>query len=93
MARAGREAMICPARAVCKHFFLSFLVVAERQLTLLLDCRARGRSTRTTLAPERGTASIALDIHLDDRGIVDQPVDCSEGHRLVGKDRAPLPND
>ena len=66
------------------------LIAVERQSTLLLDCRVRGRLTGTTLAVERGTTPIALNIHLEDGGVVDQAIDRGECHRLVGKDLAPF---
>jgi hypothetical protein len=40
-----------------------------------LDCRARWRPTRTALALDGGAATIALDVHLDDGGVVNEAVD------------------
>src|SRR5882724_331374 len=71
----GSEVMIRLSRAVRKHFFgLPFLIVAERQLSRLLDCRVRWWSTGAALAVECGTTSIALDVHLEDGGMVDQAI-------------------
>ncbi len=43
-----------------------------------------------TFAVEGGAAAIALDIHLEDRGVVDETVDRRQRHRLVGEDLAPF---
>jgi hypothetical protein len=92
--RPVAKSMIGRSRAVRKHFSsLPFLIVAPRQSTFLLDYRMRGRPTGTTVAVEGGTTPIALNIHFEDSGVVDQAIDCGEGHRLVGKDLAPSPND
>ena len=42
------------------------LIVAERQSGLFLDCRVRRWTAGSTLAIKCGTASIALDVHLED---------------------------
>jgi len=47
------------------------------------------RPAGPAFAVERGAAAIALDIHLEDRGVVDESVDRRQRHRLVGKDLAP----
>jgi transposase len=39
---------------------------------------------------ECGAAAIALDVHLEDRGVMNKAIDDGEGHRLVWKDLAPL---
>jgi hypothetical protein len=41
---------------------LPVLIVAQRQSTLVLDCRVRRWPTGTTLAVQCGATSIALDI-------------------------------
>ena len=54
-------------RAVVMSFPWSrSLIVAERQLGLVVVCRVGRGPTSATLAIERGAASIALDIHLED---------------------------
>ena len=39
---------------------------------------------------EGGAAAIALDVHLEDGGVVDEAVDDGERHRLVGEDFPPF---
>ena len=56
----------------------------------MLDCRARWRSSWVTLAIECCAASIALDIHLENSGVMDEAVDGGERHGLVWKDLAPV---
>src|ERR1700756_892797 len=62
--------------------------VAERQSTL--DCRVRWWPTGTALAVECGAASIALDIHFEDGGVMDEAVDGCQRHSLVWKHLAPF---
>ena len=50
----------------------------------------RRRPPWTALAFEGGAASIALDIHLEDGRVMDEAVDGSERHSLIGKDLAPF---
>lgn len=54
------------------------------------DCRAGWRSAGTTLSVKGGAAPIALDVHLEDGGMVHQPVDGGERHRWIGEDPAPF---
>ena len=42
------------------------------------------------LALDGGAAAIALDVHLDDGGVVDEAVDRRQGHGLVGEHLAPF---
>src|SRR5215211_5240471 len=44
----------------------------------------------STLSFERGAAAIALNVHLEDRGVMNKAIDDGEGHRLVWEDLAPL---
>jgi hypothetical protein len=43
-----------------------------------------------TLAFERGFPAITLDVHLQDRGVVHEPVDGRQRHGLVGENLAPF---
>ena len=36
-----------------------------------------------------GAAAVTLDVHLEDRGMMDEPVDGGDGHGLVGEDDIP----
>lgn len=42
------------------------------------------------LSIKRTTSSVALDVHLEDGGVMDEAIDDGEGHRLVGEDFAPF---
>jgi hypothetical protein len=53
---------------------------------------AAGRAGRksASLAFERGAAAVALDVHLEDGGVMNQAVDDSDRHCLVREDFAPF---
>src|SRR5690348_18274500 len=55
-----------------------------------VECR-EGLSVGPAFAFERGAATIALDVHLKDRGVMNEAIDNGERHRLIGKDFPPLP--
>ena len=66
------------------------MIVAERQSALFLDCRVGGRTTWTVLAIECCAASIALDIHFEDGGVMNEAIDSGERHRLVWEHLSPF---
>jgi hypothetical protein len=43
------------------------------------------RAAGTAFPLDGGSPAIALDVHLEDRGVVNEAVHCGEGHDLVGK--------
>jgi len=47
--------------------------------------------TWAALAFERGLPAITLDVHLQDRGVVHEPVDGRQGHSLIGENLAHSP--
>ena len=47
--------------------------------------RRRSRFVQSALTVERFLSAAARDIHLKDRGVVDEAVDGGERHRLIGK--------
>src|SRR5712691_1507075 len=47
-------------------------------------------SAWSAFAFEGGAASVALDVHLEDGGVVDEAVDDGERHRLIGEDFSPF---
>lgn len=49
-------------------------------------CRVRRRPSWAALAFEGGAPAIALDVHLDDGGVVNETIDSGEGHGGVRKD-------
>ena len=55
-----------------------------------LRCGAGGRPTRSALSFEGGAAAVALDVHLEDGGVVDEAVDGGERHGGIGEDLAPF---
>ena len=52
--------------------------------------RVHGRPAGTAFAVERGATSIALDIHFENGGMVDQAIDRGERHGPVWKDLSPF---
>src|SRR5450631_1288977 len=55
-----------------------------------LDCRVGSWPTTTALSIEGLATAIALDIHLQDRGVMDEAIDGCERHGLVWEDLAPF---
>src|SRR5438445_8611623 len=55
-----------------------------------LDCRVDLLATVGALAIEGSTAAIALNVHLEDGGVMNEAVDGGERHGLVWKDLAPF---
>ena len=63
------------------------LIDAERRQRFPLIVAWGGRATWTVLAIECGATSIALDIHLEDGGVMDEAIDGGERHSLVTERR------
>jgi hypothetical protein len=40
---------------------------------------------------DHGFSTITIDVHLEDRRVVDEPVDGGERRGLIGKDFSPVP--
>jgi hypothetical protein len=59
------------------------LIVAARRFGGRFKCRAGRWSGWPAFAFERGTATIAFDIHLEDRGVMDEAIDDGERHCLI----------
>src|SRR5947207_9594399 len=53
-------------------------------------CRVDRQPAATALAFECGAPAVALDVHLKDGGVMDEAVDDSDRHSLIGEDLAPL---
>ena len=49
-----------------------------------------GRPATDTLAFERSAAAVALDVHFEDGGVVDEAINDSDRHCLVREDFAPF---
>src|SRR5205823_1199682 len=67
-----------------------FSNVAARRSGVGCGCRVDRQPAATALAFERGAAAVALDVHLKDRGVMDEAVDDSDRHSLIREDLAPL---
>src|SRR5512132_3018623 len=55
-----------------------------------VGCCARWWSSRAAFSFQGGSPPVALDVHLEDGRVVDEPVDHGQGHGWVGEDLAPL---
>src|SRR4051812_25964282 len=55
-----------------------------------IRCGAGGRPTRSALSLESDAAAVAFDVHLEDGGVVDEPVDRGERHGGGRGDLAPF---
>jgi hypothetical protein len=66
------------------------LIVAARQSGGGFECRLGRRSGEAAFAFEGGAAAVALDVHREDGGVVDQTIDDGQRHRLVGEDLSPF---
>ena len=65
-------------------------IVAARRSGIDRGCRVDRRPAAASLSFERGTATVAFDIHLEDGGVMNEAVDDSDRHCLIGEDLAPL---
>src|SRR5438874_2247989 len=66
-------------------------IVAARRSGVRCDCRVGGRPATASLAFERGAAAVALDVHFEDGGVMNEAVDDSDCHCLVREDFAHSP--
>ena len=69
---------------------IEVLIVAARRSGVGCNCRVDRRAAAASLAFERGPASVAFDVHLEDGGVMDEAVDDSDRHCLVWEDLAPF---
>ena len=69
---------------------IKVLNVAARQSGVRRNCRVKRWPATAALAFERGAASIALDVHLEDGGMMNEAVDDGDRHCLVWEDLAPF---
>jgi hypothetical protein len=85
--RGRSVAMIVAARHRMQEIFVvSLLIVAERQSGRFLVCRACGRSAWAARSFQCAPPSIALDVHLENRGVVNKAIDCRKSHGLIAED-------
>lgn len=52
---------------------------------------SRSLAGRPALSLDGLAATTALDVHFEDRGVVDEPVDGGQRHGVIWKDPPPLP--
>ena len=64
--------------------------VQARQCGRVVDCREGGGAPSGAFGFHGAAPPIAFDVHLEDRGVVDQPVDGREGHSRVREDPVPF---
>jgi len=60
------------------------------QRPVMMVARCYGSIAWAALAFERGFPAITLDVHLQDGGVVHEPVDSRQCHGLVGENLAPF---
>ena len=65
-------------------------MVAVSPCNVPLVARCYRSITGAALAFERGFPAITFDVHLQDRGVVHEPVDGRQRHGLVGENLAPF---
>lgn len=56
----------------------------------IFDCRVGGRPAALAFGFHGGSAPVAFDIHLEDRCVMNKPIDRGEGHGGIRKDAVPF---
>ena len=69
---------------------LRICIVAARRSGIGRGCRVDRRPAAASLAFERDATAVALDVHLEDGGMMNQAVDDRDRHCLVREDLAPF---
>ena len=64
--------------------------MAARQSGRYFECRARWRTSDSSGLVDRLFSSIAVDVHFEDRGVMDEAVDRGERDGGVAEDLAPF---
>jgi hypothetical protein len=64
---------------------LRICIVAARRSGIGRGCRVDRRAAAASLAFERGATAVALDVHLEDGGMMNQAVDDRDRHCLVAE--------
>ena len=79
----SRRSDDCRGASIMQADFATLdLIVAGRRSGPRFDCRARRRPSCSLGLFDRGLSSVAVDVHLEDRRVVDEPVDGGERHGL-----------
>jgi hypothetical protein len=73
----------------CRGQGLSFgVIVARRHGAAVFDCRRSGWPAGALLFSFKGGAApVAVDVHFEDRGVVDETIDGGERHRGIPEHR------
>ena len=65
------------------------IVAARQSVCIVVAGGSHFRGLAGFFGPLSRLSSIAFDIHLEDGGVVDQPVDSRQGHSRIREDRVP----
>ena len=65
------------------------LIVAARRSGVGGDCRVDRRAAAASLAFKRGAAAVALDVHLEDGGVMNEAVDDSDRSSCLSRSKLP----
>jgi hypothetical protein len=68
------------------------LIVVERKSGCRFDCRACWRAPNSTGLVDSFFPAIAVDVHFENRGMMDEAIDGREGHGLIREDFSHSPN-
>ena len=66
------------------------LIVAARQSGRAFECRARRRTSGAALLFDSDFSAIAIDVHFEDRRVVNKAIYGGERHDLVWKNSPPF---
>src|SRR5207248_6214892 len=65
-----------------------FFIFAARRSGVRCDCRVGGRPATASLAFERGAAAVALDVHFEDGGVMNEAAETMAAYGIPEADIA-----
>ena len=71
-------------------FVTGDLIVVARQSGGAFDCRARRGATGATGFFDGDLSPVAVDVHFEDRRMMNQTIDGGQGYGLIGKNPSPF---
>jgi hypothetical protein len=71
-------------------FVTGDLIVVARQSGRAFDCRARRGATGATGFFDGDLSPVAVDVHFEDRRMMNQTIDGGQGYGLIGKNPSPF---